>query len=398
MAYNVNFLKGTLEAYRQLAVKDVNTFYYVDEKDLYLGEAKLTSAEDLNAAINRISTNEADIATLKARVDSLAGGGAGGGGSTNEELTNLVNMLNARVGTVESNLQKETERATAAEGGLSTSLEGLISRVNDLSSVVESNKTSVDSQLEDLTTRVSSAEENINKHSAAIDSAMSKATTNEGKILGLEGSVQELDGILDTLVGTDTDKSVRAIAIEVLVEQLLADGNTENFETLQQLAAWLADHPEEAAEMNLAIQQNSAAISSIQDSVNKHTTTIESLQERLNSLSSEEGGLLSQAKEYTDSQIQIVNNALNEYKTITDKKLDSFTSSIRTNTEAIEAINNPSTGILAQAQVKINEFASTLGTAAYKNVEDFDAAGSAAAALAQANQYTDQALSWGVIA
>ena len=78
MAYNVSFLKGTLEAYRQLATKDVNTFYYVDEKDLYLGETKLTNAEDLNEAINRISTNETDIATLKARVDNLAGGGGGG--------------------------------------------------------------------------------------------------------------------------------------------------------------------------------------------------------------------------------------------------------------------------------------------------------------------------------
>ena len=35
---------------------------------------------------------------------------------------------------------------------------------------------------------------------------------------------------------------------------------------------------------------------------------------------------------------------------------------------------------------------------AYKNVEDFDAAGSAAAALAQAQAYTDEALTWGVIA
>lgn len=397
MAYNVNFLKGTLEAYRQLATKDVNTFYYVDGKDLYLGETKLTNAEDLNEAINRISTNETDIATLKARVDSLAGGGTGGG-SSNEELTTAVNMLEARVGSVEGNLQKEIDRATAAEGQLSTNLESLISRVNDLSTTVESNKTSTDTQLGDLTTRITEAESTINKHDAAINSVMAKASANEGKILGLEGSVQELDEILDTLVGADTDKSVRAIAIEVLVEQLLADGNTENFETLQQLAAWLADHPEEAAEMNLAIQQNSAAISSIQDSVNKHTTNIEELQERINSLSADDGGLLSQAKEYTDSQFQIVNDALNSYKSMTNKTLDSLREDVNLNKDAIALINNPSTGILAQAQVKINEFASTLGTAAYKNVEDFDAAGSAAAALTQANEYTDRALSWGIIA
>ena len=56
-------------------------------------------------------------------------------------------------------------------------------------------------------------------------------------------------------MGGDADQSVRTVALEVLSEQLLADGATENFETLQELAAWLADHPEEAAEMNLTIQQ-----------------------------------------------------------------------------------------------------------------------------------------------
>ena len=38
-----------------------------------------------------------------------------------------------------------------------------------------------------------------------------------------------------------------------------------------------------------------------------------------------------------------------------------------------------------------------LGTASKKNVEDFDAAGSAAAALSSANAYTDAALTWGTI-
>lgn len=396
MAYNVNFLKGTLESYRQLANKDVNTFYYVDEKDLYLGEAKLTNAEELEAAVNRISTNETDIAALKARIEGMTGGNPSG--PSNEELSTTVSMLQAQVGSIQTGLQNEIERATGAEGKLSTDLSDLLTRVNDLSSTVDGNKTSTETQLEDLTNRVSVNEAAINNHSSALNSVMLKAVANETSIQGLQGSVEELDGIIDTLVGTDSNKSVRAIAIEVLVEQLLADGNTENFETLQQLAAWLADHPEEAAEMNLAIQQNSAAIGALQSSVGKNTVLIEQLQERINALSSEEDGLLSQAKEYTDTQIQTVNEALNSYKLITDKKLDSFSSSLRDASDAISAINNPTTGILAQAQAKINEFANTLGTAAYKNVEDFDAAGSAAAALAQANEYTDRALTWGVIA
>ena len=60
MAYNVKFLKGSLDSYNALENKDVNTFYYVGEKDLYLGSTKLSNGEDLAAAIVRIAAIEAD--------------------------------------------------------------------------------------------------------------------------------------------------------------------------------------------------------------------------------------------------------------------------------------------------------------------------------------------------
>ena len=63
MAYNVKFLKGTAEQYR-LASKDVNTFYYVDGTDLYLGSIKLSNNADLEAAITRIAANETKIGDI----------------------------------------------------------------------------------------------------------------------------------------------------------------------------------------------------------------------------------------------------------------------------------------------------------------------------------------------
>ena len=75
---------------------------------------------------------------------------------------------------------------------------------------------------------------------------------------GLAGAV----GRLNTLQGEDTGKSVRTIANEELAAQLLAgpDGAVDNFKTLQELAAWLEQHPEDAAAMNVAIQANADAI------------------------------------------------------------------------------------------------------------------------------------------
>ena len=76
MAYNVKFLKGTKTQYDAL-VKDLNTFYYVDEKDLYLGNTKLSNDGDLAAAIVRIAAIEADYlknadkTNLQGQIDSI---------------------------------------------------------------------------------------------------------------------------------------------------------------------------------------------------------------------------------------------------------------------------------------------------------------------------------------
>ena len=45
MALDVKFLKGEASGYQAIEVKEDTTFYYTtDEKDLYIGEQKLTSA------------------------------------------------------------------------------------------------------------------------------------------------------------------------------------------------------------------------------------------------------------------------------------------------------------------------------------------------------------------
>ena len=61
MAYNVKFLKGTSAQFNAEGfVKDLNTFYYIDNTDLYLGGIKLSNDSDLAAAIVRIAAIEAD--------------------------------------------------------------------------------------------------------------------------------------------------------------------------------------------------------------------------------------------------------------------------------------------------------------------------------------------------
>ena len=65
---------------------------------------------------------------------------------------------------------------------------------------------------------------------------------------------------LDVIEGNDAGKSIRTIANEELAAQLLSGEADADFKTLQELAAWLEEHPEDAAAMNASIEQNAKDI------------------------------------------------------------------------------------------------------------------------------------------
>ena len=94
-----------------------------------------------------------------------------------------------------------------------------------------------------------------------IEDAKTAATYDDTEIRGLiqdntdaiEAHKTAIDDKVTTLVGTDTNKSVRTIANEELAAQLLSGKADADFKTLQELSAWLEDHPEEVAAINLDI-------------------------------------------------------------------------------------------------------------------------------------------------
>ena len=58
---------------------------------------------------------------------------------------------------------------------------------------------------------------------------------------------------MDTLIGSDTGKSVRTIANEELAAQLIPEGAQESLDTLTEIANWIQEHPDDASAMNTAI-------------------------------------------------------------------------------------------------------------------------------------------------
>ena len=113
----------------------------------------------------------------------------------------------------------------------------------------------------------------------AIAAAKTEATYDDTEIRGLisdnanaiQAHKDSVDGVVTTLVGDDTGKSVRTIANEELAKQLVAEGAAESLDTLEEIAAWIQSHPEDAAAMNKAIDDLEALVGTLPEGVTATT-------------------------------------------------------------------------------------------------------------------------------
>lgn len=76
----------------------------------------------------------------------------------------------------------------------------------------------------------------------------------------MDGRVTAAEGKITTLIGEDADKSVRTIANEELAKQLIPENASASLDELQEIAAWIQAHPEDAAAMNAAISALQAKV------------------------------------------------------------------------------------------------------------------------------------------
>ena len=80
-----------------------------------------------------------------------------------------------------------------------------------------------------------------------IDKFKNDYSTNDTEVRGLIGTNATA---IATLNGEDTGKSVRTIANEELAAQLIPSNAKEALDTLQEIAAWIQAHPDDASAMN----------------------------------------------------------------------------------------------------------------------------------------------------
>lgn len=76
------------------------------------------------------------------------------------------------------------------------------------------------------------------------------AESNLASALATKINGKAEQSVVSTLIGSDTDKSVRTIANEELAAQLIPASAQEALDTLQEIAAWIQSHPAEASAIN----------------------------------------------------------------------------------------------------------------------------------------------------
>lgn len=85
---------------------------------------------------------------------------------------------------------------------------------------------------------------------AAINDIIAYVKQNRSAI---DANINTVNGKVTTLIGSDAAKSVRTIATEELAAQLIPSTAKESLDTLQEIAAWIQNHPDDASAMNTAI-------------------------------------------------------------------------------------------------------------------------------------------------
>lgn len=219
--------------------------------------ARAKAAEQANAAAAQAAQTAVD--TLAGKVGTVADGKTVMGiieqiqadAYDDTEVRGLISGLDTNKA---DKTQVATDIAAAVKVETDARVEavsGVQGNVNTLSQTVASNKTAIEGTVSTLEAKVDANESDIEGKMTALTSRVAANETAVGTTL--PDAIAEVDAKVDTLIGNDANKSVRTIANEELAKQLIAEDAQESLDTLAEIAAWIQEHPGDAAAMNEAI-------------------------------------------------------------------------------------------------------------------------------------------------
>lgn len=212
------------------------------------------------------------------------------------------------------------------------SLNGDITAINEalegLVTAAETAQAAITQEIEDRKT----ADETIRGDFAAADAALKSAYEKADADMGARITVIE---------GNDAGKSMRTVAGEELAKQLIPENAQESLDTLQEIAAWIQDHPTDASAMNVAIEKNTsdiatntAAIAKNTEDVTKNAEAIATNTAAIAKNTEDIAGLNSKVTELEsidtelDGKITAVDKKVDEIPVITELKVNGVSATI----------------------------------------------------------------------
>lgn len=160
---------------------------------------------------------------------------------------NIIEVLDDSHNHIIANIDNLQEILDELANQSSSNKEDLIEIINNLS--LEINKT--------IDIEIAEREEAITELTQELEEAVDNLSITDN---ALNTYITEVENKVDVLIGDDTGKSARTIANEELVKQLIPEAAKDSLDTLKEIALWIQEHPDDAAAMNLAIQNLEALI------------------------------------------------------------------------------------------------------------------------------------------
>jgi hypothetical protein len=227
---------------------DLTALSHYDEKIKAVIDAKdAATLQAATKAAEELGSNYDAAGTAETKVNELANGQV----KTN---TAAIAKLNGDVKT-----EGSVAKAVAdAQSGLETKISAVDTKAAGAQSAADAAKAAaaaVDAKVGEVPEGSTVIAEIQKVKDAAYNDAEVRGLikTNADDIDKLEGRADAVEGKVTALVGDDAGKSARTIANEELTKQLIPDNAKDSLDTLQEIAAWIQKHPDDASAMNAAI-------------------------------------------------------------------------------------------------------------------------------------------------
>ena len=373
MALNVKFLKGSSAGYTGLTTKNADTFYYTtDDNNLYLGEIKLSNGADLTAAIGRITKNEEEIASLIVQLETLTGDGDG---SIAKMITDAIGDLPTKVTTLIGQDSGKSVRTIANEELAAQLLSGKADA--DFKTLQE-----LATWLEDHPESVAEINLKITNLQTLIGTLPADTTTTD--VIAYIQEVINVEKVRAEAVEKDLDDRLKVI------EEAVGEGGSVTSQITEAINALDADIKSAEVEAGKGIQVQIAEIDGKLTNVNV-TGNFD------NSYDTKGAASAAQAAAAEDATTKATTAETNA-----KAHADGLNTAMDARMQVVEAASTDAVKEVisgtANGTVKVDgeDVAVTgLGSAAYVDINAFEASGSAATAEQNAKDYTDEALTWG---